>query len=95
MIDKAAIQRPKTFSIKSIVDLGLEESEFFMAKSWSSCLEDEFHLDFKMSFSNQEVFFNESDCNLLIITIDNLHSSSKKASKEYTQAINTVQMAGI
>ena len=66
-----------------------------MAKQWSSCLEDEFHLDFKMSFSKQEVFFNESNCNLLIITIDNLRTSSKRAKKDWAQAINTVQMAGI
>ena len=66
-----------------------------MAKSWSSCLEDEFHLDFKMSFSKQKVFFNEWDCNLLIITIVDLQTSSKRANKDWAQAINTVQMTGI
>ena len=95
LIDKSTIQRPQTFSMKNIVEKGLEDFEFFMAKPWSSCLEDEFYLDFKMTFSKQEVFFNENNCNLLIITIDNLQSSNKKANRDYTQAISTVPMAAI
>ena len=84
LIDKDTIELPTHFSIKSIVEEDLDETEFFMAKPWSSCLEDEFYLDFKMSFSKQEVFFNEQICFLLIITLDNLQSSDKKANKDYT-----------
>ena len=95
LVDKNTIARPKTFSMQAIVEQGLEEFEFFMAKPWSSCLEDEFYLDFKMSFSKQEVFFNEKNCNLLIITIENLQTSNKKSKRDYTQAISTVPMAAI
>ena len=95
LVDEDTIQRPHRFSIKSIVDENLDETEFFMAKPWSSCLEDEFYLDFKMTFSKQEVFFNEQLCCLLIITLDNLQSSDKKANRDYTEAINSIPIASI
>lgn len=66
-----------------------------MARPWSTGLENEFYIEFKMTFSKQEVFFNEQTCCLLIITLDNLQKRDKKANRDYTMAINNIHMTAI
>ena len=66
-----------------------------MAKPWSSGVGNEFYEDFKVTFNKEEVIFNEQICVLMIVQIDNLQSSDKKANRDYAEAIGTAPMTAI
>ena len=59
--------QPTRHSIKTILQEDLCGHEFFMAKPWSSCLENEFYEDFKVTFSKEEIIWNEQTCILMIV----------------------------
>ena len=66
-----------------------------MAKPWSSCLENEFYEDFKVTFSKEYIIWNEQTCILMIVQIDNLKSSDKKANRDYAEAVGSGPMSAI
>ena len=66
-----------------------------MAKPWSSCLENEFYEDFKVTFSKEQIIFNEQTCILMMVQIDNLQSSDRKENRDYAEAVYSGPMSSI
>ena len=84
--------KPQLHSIRDIIEKGLCDQEFFVAKPWTTCIEDQFYEDFKVEFSREDIIFNELNCVLLLMSIQNLQSVDRQATRNYAGAISNGPM---